>query len=317
MQHITSSTSNLKIQFETRRSNLKPNTRPCLLSSFAPLIVGHVFFSIFPHLLISTSFCCCSVRSPAPCRIAFNVKKELVILQFSSFPVTLFYTHLLPLHCCHRCIPAQMGTGKGPQDWVHNSDIMASAPLLACFTGKAAPLSLSLFALWTSSAEESPDKISGFLLEDKFQSPFFYPKDNVRFEGKAKALNNDVISEAGVRLNRSSSKFDEGTEAEEESSIEGLEGQNRNSTVEHSGSSNNKTKAEEVDDVSWESEMEGNMTIINSLNQTSAGNETANDSGSTHICTGDDTAMVARATFVLTSQEHIELCDRSVVLQIC
>ncbi|OMO55799.1 hypothetical protein CCACVL1_26994 [Corchorus capsularis] len=40
------------------------------------------------------------------------------------------------------------------------------------------------------------------------------------------------------------------TEAEEESSIEELAGQNRNSTVESSGSSNNKTRAAEVDGVS-------------------------------------------------------------------
>ncbi|OMO98071.1 Exostosin-like protein [Corchorus capsularis] len=103
-------------------------------------------------------------------------------------------------------------------------------------------------------------------------------QDKESSEGKEKDFNNDVVSEADVGLNRSS-KFDEGTEAEEESSIEELEELNRNSTVDYPGSSNNETKPEEVDGVSWESEMEGSITIISGLNQTSTGNETANDSG--------------------------------------
>ncbi|OMO71552.1 putative pentatricopeptide repeat-containing protein [Corchorus olitorius] len=51
--------------------------------------------------------------------------------------------------------PPLIGTGRGPQEWVCNPDIIASAPLLAWFTNKFFFMSLSLFALWTSSTAES------------------------------------------------------------------------------------------------------------------------------------------------------------------
>ncbi|XP_022730520.1 LOW QUALITY PROTEIN: probable glycosyltransferase At5g03795 [Durio zibethinus] len=100
--------------------------------------------------------------------------------------------------------------------------------------------------------------------------------DNDISEGKDTDLNNDVISETDVDLNKSST-FDEGSESPKESSTEELVELNKNSTVDYVESSKNKTTAEEGGRLSWESEKEGNMTSLNSMNQTGVVNETVND----------------------------------------
>ncbi|XVE97573.1 hypothetical protein REPUB_Repub03eG0031200 [Reevesia pubescens] len=102
--------------------------------------------------------------------------------------------------------------------------------------------------------------------------------DSQIFEGKDIDLDNDVISETDVGLNKSST-FDEGSDASEESSTEELVELNKNSTVDYAESSKNKTTPEEAGGLSWESEMEGNTTSLSSLNQTGAVNETAKDFG--------------------------------------
>ena len=104
--------------------------------------------------------------------------------------------------------------------------------------------------------------------------------DNEISEGKDTDLNNDVIPETDVGLNKSST-FDEGSEPPKESSTAELVELNKNSTVDYAESSKNKTTAEEAGGLSWQSEKEGRITSLNSLNQTGAVNETAkaNDFG--------------------------------------
>ncbi|XVF48558.1 hypothetical protein PTKIN_Ptkin03bG0200100 [Pterospermum kingtungense] len=95
--------------------------------------------------------------------------------------------------------------------------------------------------------------------------------------GKDTDLNGGVISETDIGLNKSS-RFDEGSKSTKESSITELgEVINKNSTVDYSESSRNKTTDEEAGGPSWESDKEGNTTNLNSLNQTGAVNETAKD----------------------------------------
>ncbi|XVF35446.1 hypothetical protein REPUB_Repub18cG0146700 [Reevesia pubescens] len=102
--------------------------------------------------------------------------------------------------------------------------------------------------------------------------------DNEISEVRDTDLDNDVILETDVGLNKSST-FDEGSEPPKESSTEELVELNKNSTVDYTESSKNKTTAEEAGGPSWESEKEGNMTSLNSVNQTGDVNETANDLG--------------------------------------
>ncbi|KAK6249061.1 hypothetical protein QUC31_020626 [Theobroma cacao] len=102
--------------------------------------------------------------------------------------------------------------------------------------------------------------------------------DNEFSKGNVTDLNNDVISETDVGLNKSST-FDEGSESQKETSTGELVEINKNSTVDYAESSKNKTIAEENGDLSWESEEEGNLTSLNSFNQTGAANETPSDFG--------------------------------------
>lgn len=97
--------------------------------------------------------------------------------------------------------------------------------------------------------------------------------DNEISEGKDTDLNNDVISETDVSLNKSST-FDEGSEPRKESSTTELVELNKNSTVDYSESSKNKTSAEEAGGLSGESEKESNIPSSNSFNQTGAVYET-------------------------------------------
>ncbi|XVF89181.1 hypothetical protein PTKIN_Ptkin19aG0109300 [Pterospermum kingtungense] len=93
-------------------------------------------------------------------------------------------------------------------------------------------------------------------------------------KGKGTNLYNDVVSETGVGLNKSST-FDEGSESPKGSVTEELEELIRNSTMDYAESSENKTMAEDAGGLPWESEKEVNMmTSLNNLNQSGAINET-------------------------------------------
>ncbi|XVE53740.1 hypothetical protein DITRI_Ditri03aG0026900 [Diplodiscus trichospermus] len=101
-------------------------------------------------------------------------------------------------------------------------------------------------------------------------------RNNKFSEGKGTDLNNDVISETDMGLNKSST-FGEGSKSPNESSTKELVELNKNSTVEYPESSKNNSTAEEAGGLSRESKKDGNTTSSNSLKQAGAVNETANE----------------------------------------
>ena len=100
--------------------------------------------------------------------------------------------------------------------------------------------------------------------------------DNEISEGKNTDLNNDVISETDVGLNKSST-FDEGSKPPKESSTEEFEDLNKNSTADYAESSNNKTVAEEASKTEESFSSKNDTVDINTSNN-SIGNENVTSS---------------------------------------
>ncbi|KAK8319119.1 hypothetical protein V6Z12_A13G220400 [Gossypium hirsutum] len=113
--------------------------------------------------------------------------------------------------------------------------------------------------LWKESSTAEPVELNKNSTVDNTGNETAH--DDEIFEGRD--IDTDVITEADVGLNKSST-FDEGTEALKESSTAELVELNKNSTVNNAESS----KSEEF-------EKDSNITSLNNLNQTGAVNETA------------------------------------------